>query len=130
MQVAVALVEIILKAIKYAKVPEVIEESKALFDFLLQVFDLRGQDGQTIPEEEIAQIESIASSAFLSLVLKINDETLKPLLFRLIDWATIDLPSDQHQQVVARSIVLYKVFDALLGHLQVSISLGLSNPFY
>jgi len=116
--VAMALVEIILKAIKYAKVPEVIEESKALFDFLLQVFDLRGQNGQPIPEEEIAQIESIASSAFLSLVLKINDETLKPLLFRLIDWATIDLPSDQHQQGVARSIVLYKVFDALLGHLQ------------
>ncbi|KAH9450688.1 hypothetical protein Pst134EB_018214 [Puccinia striiformis f. sp. tritici] len=116
--VALALLEILLRAIKHAKVPEVIKESKMLFNFLLQIFDLRRQNDQTISEEEIIKIESTASSAFLSLVLKINDETLKPLLFRLIDWATIDLPTNGNQPGVSRSIALYKVFGALLSHLQ------------
>ncbi|KAA1069647.1 snoRNA-binding rRNA-processing protein utp10 [Puccinia graminis f. sp. tritici] len=116
--VALALVEILLRAIKYAKVPEVIKESKAIFDFLLQIFDLRRQNGGNIPENDMMKIESLASSTFLSLVLKINDETLKPLLFRLIDWATITLTKEKNQPDVARSIALYKVFGALLRHLQ------------
>ncbi|PLW39732.1 hypothetical protein PCASD_09629 [Puccinia coronata f. sp. avenae] len=116
--VAMALMEILLRAIKYAKVPEVMEESKAIFDFLLQVFDLRRTNGETIPADDIIKIETIASSAFLSLVLKINDETLKPLLFRLIDWATIELSTDGNQPGVARGIVLYTVFGTLLEHLQ------------
>jgi U3 small nucleolar RNA-associated protein 10 len=125
-----ALMEILLRAIKYAKVPEVMEESKAIFDFLLQVFDLRRTNGETIPADDIIKIETIASSAFLSLVLKINDETLKPLLFRLIDWATIELSTDGNQPGVARGIVLYTVFGTLLEHLQVSIFRGFSLSFW
>ncbi|OAV98525.1 hypothetical protein PTTG_01832 [Puccinia triticina 1-1 BBBD Race 1] len=116
--VALTLLEILIRAIKYAKVPEVIKESKATFDFLLQAFDVRRQNHQTISQEDIIKIESRASSAFLALVLKINDETLKPLLFRFIDWATIDLTTDENQPSVPRCIALYKVFGALLGHLQ------------
>jgi hypothetical protein len=115
-------VEILLRAIKHAKVPEVIKESKTIFDFLLQIFDLRRQNGGNISENDIIKIESLGSSTFLSLVLKINDETLKPLLFRLIDWATIDLTKGKNQPDVARSIAMYKVFGALLRHLQVRIS--------
>lgn len=116
--VAPSLLEILFRAIKYAKVPEVISESKAIFNLLLRILDIRALSINDMADNDLIRIESTASSVFLSLVLKINDQTFKPLLFRLIDWATIDLPDPKNETCSRRSIALFKVFDSLLGRLQ------------
>ncbi|MBW0465000.1 hypothetical protein O181_004715 [Austropuccinia psidii MF-1] len=135
--VVLPLMGTLLCAIKRAQISEVTRQSKAVFHFLLRIFDLRKE--KALCRDGLARIESIASKVFLSMVMKLNDQTLKPLLFRLIDWATVELPSDENQGRIDRSVTLYQVFHTLLSNLQtlavpylthlVDYTVGILNDF-
>ncbi|KAI9607508.1 hypothetical protein H4Q26_006034 [Puccinia striiformis f. sp. tritici PST-130] len=112
-----AVSEILLRAIKHAKVPELSKRANCYSTFycrsLIFVDKMIKLSRKRNNQDRINCLLSVSILGF-----KINDETLKPLLFRLIDWATIDLPTNGNQPGVSRSIALYKVFGALLSHLQ------------
>ncbi|KAG0145330.1 hypothetical protein CROQUDRAFT_45903 [Cronartium quercuum f. sp. fusiforme G11] len=129
-EVMLVLLDLLMRAIKHAKVPIAIKESKPIFNFLLLVFDLRRSHAKAFPGPSLANIETVASSVFLSLVLKLNDTTLKPLLLRLIDWAAMDGLEDTansqiHSTVLQKSIPMYRVFATFLEQLQ-----ALGVPYY
>lgn len=92
-------------------------QTKSLFAFFLDVFDLRYRatsSGKLTPEA-VDAVESSAIASFLELVTKLSDAAFKPLFARLYDWAVVDLSApanDSHQ--IARRTVLLRVMDGLL----------------
>lgn len=76
--------------------------------------------------KDINQIEENALGAFVQFILKLNEQTFRPLFLRTYDWAVIDLATDaedSHEALTARRIVLYKLIDRLLTQLKVSLLL-------
>lgn len=129
-ETVLVLLDLLLRAIKHSKVPNAIKESKNIFNFLLLVFDLRRTHRKVFSDADLSEIETTASSVFIALVLKLNDATLKPLLMRLIDWATMNDPDDTAdsgiQSVgITKSIPMYRVFATFLDRLQ-----ALGVPYY
>ncbi|KAI8453473.1 hypothetical protein BY996DRAFT_4583098 [Phakopsora pachyrhizi] len=115
----ISILEILMRAIKHSKIPEVIKESKDIFNLLLQYFDARTKQFKNLSYNEVAKVETMASSVFLSMVLKLNEGALKPLLLRLIDWAIVDLDAASRDKLETnRGIVLYRVFSTLMEQLQ------------
>lgn len=60
----------------------------------------------------------------MQFILKLNEQTFRPLFLRTYDWAVIDLATDaedSHEALTARRIVLYKLIDRLLTQLKVSL---------
>lgn len=124
LQTTMVLLDLLLRAIKHAKVSDAIKESKSIFNFLLLIFDLRTQYPKRFDSTTMIEIESSGCEVFLSLVLKLNDNTLKPLLLRLIDWATMSSSNEVkedgiHPTTILKSIPMYRVFAAFLNRLQV-----------
>lgn len=66
--------------------------------------------------------------AFVQFILKLNEQTFRPLFLRTYDWAVIDLAEETNPEVAltARRIVLYKLVDRLLAQLKVSIRFSYS----
>lgn len=59
--------------------------------------------------------------AFTQFILKLNEQTFRPLFLRTYDWAVIDLIDEKDAVVAltARKTVLYKIVDRLLSQLKV-----------
>ena len=57
----------------------------------------------------------------MQFILKLNEQTFRPLFLRTYDWAVIDLADepDATQALTARRTVLYKLIDKLLVQLKV-----------
>ncbi|EGF99404.1 uncharacterized protein MELLADRAFT_68623 [Melampsora larici-populina 98AG31] len=129
-ETVLVLLDLLLRAIKHTKVPSAIKESKNIFNFLLMVFDLRRTHRKLFSDADLSEIETTASSVFMTLVLKLNDATLKPLLMRLIDWAAMNDPDDNtdsgiQSAGITKSIPMYRVFATFLDRLQ-----ALGVPYY
>jgi hypothetical protein len=60
----------------------------------------------------IEDVETHGVSAFLSLVVKLNENLFKPIFLETFDWAT-------SSQNVARSICFYRIVEALADKLKV-----------
>ena len=58
--------------------------AEALFGFLQQALDVR----QSTPEADAQQIERVATTALVALVMKLNEKQFKPLFLRLHAWST------------------------------------------
>lgn len=84
----------------------------------------------TIPEsradihvpQDIDEIEENGLGAFVQFILKLNEQTFRPLFLRTYDWAVIDLADEEDAvaSLTARRVVLYKLVDRLLTQLRVS----------
>jgi U3 small nucleolar RNA-associated protein 10 len=105
---------------------------KLVYRFLLRALDLRrtslGGEGQLSPAA-IGKVESsLVRSAFMRMVLKLNEAAFRPLFMRMFDWAVLDLVDDADEDaaaadgVVARQVVLFKTFNALSETLRSLVS--------
>lgn len=105
---------------------------KLVYRFLLKVLDLRrnnlsAQEG--LSQASIGRIESsLVGSAFMRMVLKLNEASFRPLFMRMFDWAVLDLVDDNTDTVaeadgiLARQVVLFKTFNALSETLRSLVS--------
>ncbi|RCI07051.1 HEAT repeat-containing protein 1 [Rhizopus stolonifer] len=100
---------------------------KQLFKFFLLAFDIR-RTTVAFSSSQVDEVESSVISAFLDLVMKLNETLFKPLYLKIVDWATNELAADeaaesddQHKRVV----FFYKLTDALLDKLKT-----IFTPYY
>ncbi|SPO26583.1 related to UTP10 - nucleolar protein, component of the small subunit processome [Ustilago trichophora] len=106
---------------------------KLVYRFLLRALDLRRTNltskDQKLSQAAVGRVESsLVGSAFLRMVLKLNEASFRPLFMRMFDWAVLDLVDDdadaavEADGVVARQIVLFKTFNALSETLRSLVS--------
>ncbi|EGO02920.1 hypothetical protein SERLA73DRAFT_102973 [Serpula lacrymans var. lacrymans S7.3] len=93
---------------------EVLAQLRPTFKVFLDALDLR-----TISSTEVKKEETQVISAFLELVVKLNDSAFKPLFRRLYDWA---FASDIDSKT--RKVTFCRVYIALLEYFK-----GLMNPY-
>ncbi|SNX84833.1 related to UTP10 - nucleolar protein, component of the small subunit processome [Melanopsichium pennsylvanicum] len=102
---------------------------KIVFRFLLKALDLR-RSNHKLSQDAIGRIEtSLVGSAFMRMVLKLNEASFRPLFMRMFDWAVLDLVDDvdndsaaEAEGIIARQIVLFKTFNALSETLRSLVS--------
>ncbi|KAJ3071130.1 HEAT repeat-containing protein 1 [Podochytrium sp. JEL0797] len=58
-----------------------------LVKFFLSSFEFRKKHHAKFSESEIDKVESAIISAFLQLVLRLNESHFKPMFFKIVDWA-------------------------------------------
>lgn len=113
-----SLLDLLQRSVKYSRPAEASASSKAIFSFLLSAFDVRQKAKATkMSPLDVLAIEKAALDVFMALIFKLSEQTLKPLLLRLIDWAVIAEPGQA--SAAPRRIILFKVFSRLLNHLKV-----------
>ncbi|KAL6058638.1 snoRNA-binding rRNA-processing protein utp10 [Balamuthia mandrillaris] len=89
-------------------------QHKRLFKFLMQSFDYRRQHAENVEESEVESVEETGVEAFLHLVMKLNENTFKPLFLKTYDWAT----SLNEKASTARLILFYRLVNALTEKLK------------
>lgn len=67
---------------------DITEQHKKLVAFFVEVFDYRRLFNTTVSEDDICQIEKAGISAFMHLVMKLNESLFKPSLLKIVEWAT------------------------------------------
>ncbi|KAM0756059.1 hypothetical protein T439DRAFT_308506 [Meredithblackwellia eburnea MCA 4105] len=114
------LLDLLNRALRFGKPEEVMEHYKPVFKLFLRVFDVRRTQDLALSVEDISSIEDNALGAFVQFILKLNEQTFRPLFLRTYDWAAIDLADDDNASsgLVARRTVMYKLVDRLLSQLK------------
>ncbi|BGP43235.1 snoRNA-binding rRNA-processing protein utp10 [Rhodotorula kratochvilovae] len=118
------LLDLLNRALRYGKTADVGENYRAVFKLFLAVFDLRRVHAAELDHDDVVAIEDHALGAFVQFILKLNEQTFRPLFLRAYDWAVIDLTEAGDDSaiaaegLVARRTVLYKIVDRLLGQLK------------
>ncbi|CEG76908.1 hypothetical protein RMATCC62417_11736 [Rhizopus microsporus] len=87
---------------------------KQLFKFFLVAFDIRRTT--EFSDADADEVEGSIITAFLDLVMKLNETLFKPLFLKVVDWATNELSDDD--QTSKRVLFFYKLTDALLEKLK------------
>ncbi|PHZ08573.1 uncharacterized protein RHIMIDRAFT_241584 [Rhizopus microsporus ATCC 52813] len=87
---------------------------KQLFKFFLVAFDIRRT--AEFSDADADEVEGSIITAFLDLVMKLNETLFKPLFLKVVDWATNELSDDD--QTSKRVLFFYKLTDALLEKLK------------
>ena len=117
-----ALLDLLNRGLRQGKAADIVDNFRPVFKLFLTVFDLRRLRPAGWDEDEVAVVEDNALGAFVQFILKLNEQTFRPMFLRTYDWAVIDLvegdAADKEQALTARRIVLYKVVDRLLGQLK------------
>jgi U3 small nucleolar RNA-associated protein 10 len=67
---------------------------KATFAFFLGAFDLRWTHRASLTPEEVTTVEVKAISAFMEVVVKLDEATFRPLFVRVYDWAAVALADE------------------------------------
>eukprot|EP00899_Mesostigma_viride_P004976 jgi/Mesvir1/1447/Mv14438-RA.1 len=138
----VALFQLLQGIVVDASRPVVTAYLQPLFDLFLSAFDLRrtglptpegqeeeGDEGKGSEGRVPEATEAAAISAFVALVLKLSENSFRPLFVRLQDWATSPPSegpgSDDTRGHIQRSLVLIHVVNALAARLR-----SIFVPFY
>ncbi|KAL0575096.1 snoRNA-binding rRNA-processing protein utp10 [Marasmius crinis-equi] len=105
--------DILKRSIRSAGRPEVQDHLRGLFSVFLAAFD-------TVKDVtlETESAKSRAISAFVELVVKLNEATFRPLFRRLHDWALVEGNN------TARTITFCQVYNGLLDYFK-----NLMNPY-
>ena len=113
-QSLVGALDILVRALRQCKPATVSDVYKSIFNSLLSIFNVR-QDGQ-LPKEHIIEVERAAISAFLQMILRLNEGSFRPLFLRLVDWALIDLSDNNNNDdaINCRKTILFKAMDRML----------------
>jgi U3 small nucleolar RNA-associated protein 10 len=113
--------------------PTIAKEYKGVFRLLLKIFDFRRQASETTPESDISQLEDSSNRAFLQMVLKLNENSFRPLFLRFYDWAAVDLAEEgspfKQTGIVLRSLTFYRFFNALQDQLKALVANYYSTVF-
>ncbi|KAJ3161658.1 HEAT repeat-containing protein 1 [Geranomyces michiganensis] len=123
-----ALFSLVGQAINHMPRAELTQYRTDLFRFFLVAFDYRRNYASKIDETELEAVENGIISAFLQLVMKLNETLFKPLFLKLVDWATSELLIKHgltQQDVDARQLFFYRLVDSLLGRLK-----SIFAPYY
>jgi len=97
------------------KILEVMDSSAAsayhvkLFDFLLEVLDMRGTIGMA--DSSVEMIEKCAVESVLALCLKLNEKAFKPIFLQMMVWSESEQISDEHR--LSRRMSFYSIVEAL-----------------
>lgn len=116
-----ALCSVVSQAIRTMSRDVMTSHYKQLFKFFLIAFDVRRAHGKDFDDSEISEIEDAIISAFLDLVMKLNETLFKPLFLKVVDWATVELAVEgaaASEDSLKRVLVFYKLVDALLEKLK------------
>ncbi|KAJ7740997.1 hypothetical protein B0H14DRAFT_3515417 [Mycena olivaceomarginata] len=105
--------ELLKRCLRGGSRPSVQENIRQLFNIFLQAFDV---EGIATPKSEA---EAQAISAFIELVVKLNEASFRPLFRKLYDWAFADETSN-----LKRKITFCNVYAGLLDYFK-----GLMNPY-
>lgn len=115
------LLDLLNRALRYGKTTDVADNYRSVYKLFLTVFDSRRTHTADFDHDDMVSIEDHALGAFVQFILKLNEQTFRPLFLRTYDWAVIDLAEDESassEGLVARRTVLYKIVDRLLGQLR------------
>ncbi|GAA5842726.1 hypothetical protein JCM3766R1_005764 [Sporobolomyces carnicolor] len=114
------LLDLLTRALRHGKTPDIVENYRSIFKLFLAVFDLRRVHSPSLDENDITSIEENALGAFVQFILKLNEQLFRPLFLRTYDWAVIELADEPEAQegITARRVVLYKIVDRLLAQLR------------
>ncbi|GAA5903331.1 snoRNA-binding rRNA-processing protein UTP10 [Sporobolomyces salmoneus] len=114
------LLDLLTRALRHGKTPDIVENYRIVFKLFLSVFDLRRVHSPSLDENDITSIEENALGAFVQFILKLNEQLFRPLFLRTYDWAVIELADepDAEKGITARRVVLYKIVDRLLAQLR------------
>ncbi|EIW76657.1 hypothetical protein CONPUDRAFT_168479 [Coniophora puteana RWD-64-598 SS2] len=111
-----AFFDLLKRSIRSAPRPDVLEQLKALFKIFLESFSVVSSSRNV---STLVEGESTLISAFIELVVKLNENAFKPLFRRFFDWAFADERSDD-----GRKVTFCHVYGALLDYFK-----GLMNPY-
>ncbi|KAI8823046.1 uncharacterized protein EV422DRAFT_585585 [Fimicolochytrium jonesii] len=123
-----ALFDLVGKTISHMSRTDLTQYRMELFRFFLVAFDYRRIYADTVTEDDIETVENSIISAFLQLVMKLNETLFKPLFLKMVDWATSELLVKHglsEKDVNARQLFLYRLVDSLLGRLK-----SIFAPYY
>lgn len=123
-----ALCSIVSQAIRAMSRDVMTSHYKQLFKFFLISFDVRRTHSKDFAEGDINEIEDAIISAFLDLVMKLNETLFKPLFLKVVDWATVELAVDEFagsEDSLKRVLFFYKLVDSLLEKLK-----SIFTPYY
>jgi U3 small nucleolar RNA-associated protein 10 len=100
---------------------EVVKHSTAIFQFIGQAFELRAclaaSDAELqVTPEDAEDLELLAIDIAMTVVLKINDVTLRPFFIQLVEWTAW---KSREPQSVAKTITLFQFLKVLLAQLKV-----------
>lgn len=118
---ALALLSVVSEAIRTMSRDVMTSHYKQLFKFFLIAFDIRRAHADVFDEADINELEDAIISAFLDLVMKLNETLFKPLFLKVVDWATIELAVDGltvSEDSLKRVLFFYKLVDSLLEKLK------------
>lgn len=99
--------------------PSVLAHYKRVFELCLGAFDLRRRPPN--PLTSVTVVETSIISLFTGLVLKLSENTFKPLFVRILEWAESELPDDGvdgNKKNIFRNIVFYRVVNQLADKLR------------
>lgn len=117
-----ALCSVVSQAIRSMTRDVMTSHYKQLFKFFLIAFDIRRTHSKAFDESDINVIEDAIIGAFLDLVMKLNETLFKPLFLKVVDWATMELATDDGAVVsedgLKRVLFFYKLADSLLDKLK------------
>ncbi|KAI6147846.1 hypothetical protein BKA82DRAFT_4145263 [Pisolithus tinctorius] len=99
-------------SLKAAPRADVLEHLRQIFKVFLEAFDVRLSFGAQ-------EVESYATSAFIELVVKLNENAFRPLFRRLHDWAFVD-----NTGTTQRKMTFCHIYVALLDYFK-----ALMNPY-
>ncbi|KAJ3173673.1 HEAT repeat-containing protein 1 [Geranomyces variabilis] len=123
-----ALFSLVGQAINHMPRTELTQYRTDLFRFFLVSFDYRRNYASTVGEADIEAVENGIISAFLQLVMKLNETLFKPLFLKMVDWATSELLLKHgltQQDIDARQLFFYRLVDSLLARLK-----SIFAPYY
>ncbi|KIJ60905.1 hypothetical protein HYDPIDRAFT_42974 [Hydnomerulius pinastri MD-312] len=100
------------RALQAAPRPEVLESLRQIFKVFMEAFEVKMTFGSK-------EGEPLVISAFIELVVKLNENVFRPLFRRLHDWAFAEENADN-----ARKTTFCHVYTALLDYFK-----GLMNPY-
>ncbi|KAK4702660.1 U3 small nucleolar RNA-associated protein 10, partial [Phenoliferia sp. Uapishka_3] len=114
------LLDLLNRALRQGKTADIADNYRPIFKLFLTIFDLRRVHSDALSLDDISQIEENALGAFVQFILKLNEQTFRPLFLRTYDWAVIDLADEENSitALAARRTVLYKLLDKLLVQLK------------
>jgi len=94
---------------------------KQLFKFYLITFDIRRLNGQFM-FESIEEIEGHLITAFMSLIMKLNETTFKPIFIKILDWANSQNSEIEKEQFtlskLSRFVFFFRLVDSLADKLK------------
>jgi len=112
------------KSLRAAARPVVLENLRSLFNVFVEAFEIPSK----VLSGDTTEIEAHAISAFLELVVKLNEAAFRPLFRKLYDWAF----ADNSDISSARKLSFCHVYASLLDFFQGLMSTYMSfllQPF-